>query len=79
MGARVWRVTTPEELQRALKKARSETRTCAIVIETEAHRYGPDSEVWWDVAPAQVSNDPAIQRARSEYEAERDRAQRFYY
>lgn len=79
MGARAWRVSTPEGLRQALVEARGETRTCAIVIETEAHRYGPDSEVWWDVAPAEVSNDPATRRARSEYEAERDRLQRFYY
>jgi len=79
MGARAWRVTQPEELRQALREARDETRTCAIVIETEAHRYAPDSEVWWDVAPAEVSNTPATRRARREYEAERDRLQRFYY
>jgi 3D-(3,5/4)-trihydroxycyclohexane-1,2-dione acylhydrolase (decyclizing) len=79
MGARTWRVATPEELQRALEEARHETRSCAIVVETEAHRYGPDSEVWWDVAPAEVSTDPATQRARAEYEAERKRLQRLYY
>jgi 3D-(3,5/4)-trihydroxycyclohexane-1,2-dione acylhydrolase (decyclizing) len=79
MGAKAWRATSPEELRRALTEARSETHSCAIVIETEPHRYGPDSEVWWDVAPAQVSSDPATQRARSEYEADRDRLQRFYY
>jgi 3D-(3,5/4)-trihydroxycyclohexane-1,2-dione acylhydrolase (decyclizing) len=79
MGAKAWRVTTPDELRQTLKDARGETRTCAIVIDTEPHRYGPDSEVWWDVAPAEVSDDPATQQARAEYEAERDRLQRFYY
>jgi len=52
MGARTWNVRTPEELQVALKEARSETRSCVIVAEIEPHRYGPSSEVWWDVAAA---------------------------
>ena len=28
-----------------------------IVCETEPHRYLPGSEVWWDVAPPEVSED----------------------
>jgi 3D-(3,5/4)-trihydroxycyclohexane-1,2-dione acylhydrolase (decyclizing) len=78
MGAATWRVTNPEDLRQALEEARTTSRTCAIVIETEPHRYGPDSEVWWDVVPAEVSRDPATRRARAEYEASRDRLQRFY-
>ncbi len=79
MGARAWNVGTPEELQRALAAARAETRPCVIVVEVEKHRYGPGSEVWWDVAPAQVTNEPATQAARAAYEADRARLQHFYY
>lgn len=79
MGARTWQVASPQELRRALTQAREETRSCVIVIETEPHRYGPDSEVWWDVAPAEVSNDAETQQARTQYEADRARLQRFYY
>jgi 3D-(3,5/4)-trihydroxycyclohexane-1,2-dione acylhydrolase (decyclizing) len=79
MGARAWRVANATELRQALAEARKETRSCVIVIETEKHRYGPASEVWWDVAPAEVSHDPETEQARALYEAERRRWQRFYY
>ena len=79
MGAKAWHVTNPDELRKALQKAREETRSCAIVIETEKHRYGLGSEVWWDVAPAEVSNDPETQQARAEFEADQTNLQRFYY
>ncbi|MCI0461877.1 MAG: thiamine pyrophosphate-dependent enzyme, partial [Gemmataceae bacterium] len=79
MGARAWRVSTPEELRKALREARSETRSCVIVAETEPHRYVPGSGVWWDVAPAEVSNDPMVQKARTDFEEDRQKFQRFYY
>ena len=37
-----------------------------IVVETEKHRYSPGSNVWWDVAPAEVSADDATQRLRAD-------------
>ena len=79
MGARTWNVTTPEELTRALAAAREETRSCAIVMEIEKHRYGPSSEVWWDVAVAEVTGDKVTKEARVEYEESRAKLQRFYY
>lgn len=78
MGARAWSVETPQELERALAEARGETRSCVIVVEVEKHRYGPDSQVWWDVAPAQVTNEPVTQEARQTYEADRARWQRYH-
>jgi len=78
MGARAWRVATPEELRRALREAREETRSCVIVAEVEKHRFTSGSGVWWDVAPAEVSRDPATQEARAAYEEDRRRLQRFY-
>lgn len=79
MGVKAWRVANAGELRQALKEARAESRSCAIVITTERHRYGPGSEVWWDVAPAEASNDAETRQARTEYEADRSRLQRFYY
>lgn len=79
MGVKAWRVTNADELRQALKEARAETRSCAIVITTEKHRYGPGSEVWWDVAPAEVSGDAETQQARTQYESDRAKLQRFYY
>ena len=79
MGARAWNVTSPDELEAALKEARSETRSCVIVAEVEKHRYSPDSGVWWDVAVAEVTEDEVTQEVRNRYEEEQEKLQRFYY
>ena len=79
MGARAWNANTPEALRKALQEARSETRPCVIVVETEKYRSLPGSEVWWDVAVAEVSQDPVTQKLRAEYERDRERLQRFHY
>lgn len=78
MGARVWRVSTPEQVRQVLREARAETRTCAIVVEVEKHRYLPASGVWIDFGVAQTSQDPLTQKLRREYEADQQQ-QRFYY
>jgi 3D-(3,5/4)-trihydroxycyclohexane-1,2-dione acylhydrolase (decyclizing) len=78
-GARTWHVATPEQLRVALCEARTERRTCVIVAEVEKHRFLPGGGVWWDVAPAEVSRDPATQKLRAEYEADRERLQRYHY
>jgi 3D-(3,5/4)-trihydroxycyclohexane-1,2-dione acylhydrolase (decyclizing) len=78
LGARAWNVATVDELRAALAAARVETRPSVIVVETEPHRYLPDGGVWWDVAPAEVSELPEVQERRAEYERDRDALQRFY-
>jgi 3D-(3,5/4)-trihydroxycyclohexane-1,2-dione acylhydrolase (decyclizing) len=79
MGARAWSCRTVDELRAALRESRAETRPCVIVVETEKHRFSPGSGVWWDAAPAEVSQDPATRERRAEYERDRDRLQRFHY
>lgn len=79
MGARTWHVTTPDALRHALAEARDERRSCVIVVETEPHRYLPGAGVWWDVAPAETTNDPVTDERRTAYENERAQLQRFYY
>lgn len=78
-GARAWHVRSPDELRQALREARSETRACVIVCETEKHRYLPPSDVWWDIASAEATNDPMTRKLREGYEAERRTSQRFHY
>ena len=79
MGARTWNASTPDEVRQALREAREEKRTSVIVVETEKYRFLPGSGVWWDVAPAEVTKDPATKRLRAEYDASRRKLQRFYY
>jgi len=76
-GARVWEAATPSELEAALEAARAERGPCVIVVTTERYARGPSSEVWWDVAPAAVSEDEVTRQARAEYE--RGREQQRYY
>lgn len=78
MGARVWRVSKADAFRQALREARAETRSCAIVVETEKYRFPPGSEVWWDVAPAEATEDPATKELRSQYEKNRAALQRYY-
>jgi 3D-(3,5/4)-trihydroxycyclohexane-1,2-dione acylhydrolase (decyclizing) len=78
-GARSWRVETPEQLRQSLREARAEPRACVIVVETEKHRFLPGGGIWWDVAPAEVSQDPKTRELRAEYEHDRARLQRLHY
>jgi 3D-(3,5/4)-trihydroxycyclohexane-1,2-dione acylhydrolase (decyclizing) len=78
-GARTWHVENPEQLRQALREARNERRACVIVAETEKNRFLPGGGVWWDVAPAEVSQDPATQKLRAEYERDRAKLQRYHY
>lgn len=60
-----------------MREARAETRSCVIVVETEKHHYGPDSDSWLDISPAEVSNDPVPQELRKQYEQDK-KLQRFF-
>jgi len=77
LGARAWRVSSADELEAALAEARAEKGPCAIVVTTDRYRRGLPAEVWWDVAPAEVSLDETTIQARDEYELGRA-AQRYY-
>ena len=78
-GAVAFKADTPDALRAALEQARGESRTCVIVCETEKYRNLPPSEVWWDIAPSEASEDPVVQKIRAEYERDRAELQRFYY
>ena len=54
-------------------------RSCRLCrhLEIEKHVFGPGSDVWWDVAPAEVTDDDETARLRESYERGR-RAQRYY-
>ncbi len=78
-GARAWHAFTPDEFERALREARAETGVCVIVAEIEKHRVLPGGGCWWDVAPAEVSQDPKTRELRAEYERDQARFQRLHY
>jgi 3D-(3,5/4)-trihydroxycyclohexane-1,2-dione acylhydrolase (decyclizing) len=78
LGARVIRAGSMEEVRSALDEAKTATGG-PVVIHVETDRYAgvPSYEGWWDVPVAEISDDPAVQRARREYEDAR-KAQRQY-
>ena len=79
MGAKGWYVTTPDELCSALREARGESGACVIAAEVSRVRQPEASGVWWDVAPAEVSGNEAVQKNRAQYEKLRAERQRLHY
>ncbi|MBX5469206.1 MAG: 3D-(3,5/4)-trihydroxycyclohexane-1,2-dione acylhydrolase (decyclizing) [Thermoleophilaceae bacterium] len=78
LGATAFRVSTPEETRDALARARELDGPVVIVAETVPHVDLPGSGAWWDVAPSEVSGDELVRKLRAEYEADRERLQRYY-
>ncbi|HLJ49304.1 MAG TPA: 3D-(3,5/4)-trihydroxycyclohexane-1,2-dione acylhydrolase (decyclizing) [Bryobacteraceae bacterium] len=71
LGAHAFKAANVCELKQALEKAKTLDRTTVIVIETEREVRVPGYESWWDVAVAEVSENPAVKQARAEYEEAR--------
>jgi 3D-(3,5/4)-trihydroxycyclohexane-1,2-dione acylhydrolase (decyclizing) len=69
LGARSERVRTVDEFRAILNDTRDETRPVVIVVATIPHANLPGSEVWWDVAPAEVSDAPWLPAVRDDYNA----------
>jgi 3D-(3,5/4)-trihydroxycyclohexane-1,2-dione acylhydrolase (decyclizing) len=69
LGADVIRVRTIEEFREAIARSRGSDRTTAIHIETDPLAPVPDSENWWDVPVAEVSQLDTTTAARKTYEA----------
>ena len=68
LGARAVRAKTIAELRAALKDARAATEPTVIVIETDPLAAVP-SYGWWEVVPAEVSEQEGVRKARQEWAA----------
>lgn len=68
LGAQVFSARDLPELKGALEKARKQTKTTVIVIETDPEKRVPGYESWWDVPVAEVSEMPSVRKARAEFE-----------
>ena len=69
MGAKAIYATSANEVREALNSTRSEVGPVVIVVPTIQHANLPASNVWWDVAPAEVSTQPWVAEVRKEYDA----------
>ncbi len=79
LGAHVIRATTREALSAALEEAKTiQHQPVCIVTEVDRHQRVGGYESWWDVAVAEVSDNPAVQESRRAYE-EAKRKQRRYW
>ena len=71
LGTHALRAKTVADLEGALKEARKQTRTTVIVIETDPEARVGGYESWWDVPPAETSEQDPVRAARSTYEEAR--------
>ncbi len=71
LGARAIRADTATDLRNALNETRGHQGTVVIVAAAIPHADLPGAGVWWDVAPAEVSEVATVPPLRAEYEADR--------
>jgi 3D-(3,5/4)-trihydroxycyclohexane-1,2-dione acylhydrolase (decyclizing) len=68
LGAHVIRAATIEQFRDALAAAKTAERTTVIHIRTDRYAGVPSYESWWDVPPAEVSEQASVREARSVYD-----------
>jgi 3D-(3,5/4)-trihydroxycyclohexane-1,2-dione acylhydrolase (decyclizing) len=78
LGAWAVRAQTREQLQDALKEARTADCTAVIVIETDINQRVPGFESWWDVPIAETSQLESVQSARVVYEEAKQKERYFF-
>jgi 3D-(3,5/4)-trihydroxycyclohexane-1,2-dione acylhydrolase (decyclizing) len=78
LGAKVFRANTREAFSAALEEAKTiQDRPVCIVVEVDRRQRVGGYESWWDVAVAEVSDNPAVRQARADYE-EKKQNERYY-
>jgi 3D-(3,5/4)-trihydroxycyclohexane-1,2-dione acylhydrolase (decyclizing) len=68
LGAISEKVSSLADLERALKKAKGNTRSTVIVIDTDPMKSTDAGGHWWDVAVPEVSTRSQVRAARKNYE-----------
>jgi 3D-(3,5/4)-trihydroxycyclohexane-1,2-dione acylhydrolase (decyclizing) len=68
MGAIAVKVSSIGDLEGALLKAKKATRTCVVVIDTDALITTQEGGSWWEVAVPEVSVRKKVNAARKAYE-----------
>jgi 3D-(3,5/4)-trihydroxycyclohexane-1,2-dione acylhydrolase (decyclizing) len=73
LGAQVIRANNRDELANALQAAQASDQTVCIVVETDRRQRVSGYESWWDVAVAEVSENPVVNQAREKYEQDKQK------
>jgi len=76
LGAHAIRAKTMADLRAALKEAKRATETTVIVIETDPVVSVPTYESWWEVVPAEASEQDGVRKARQDWSANKKRQRR---
>jgi 3D-(3,5/4)-trihydroxycyclohexane-1,2-dione acylhydrolase (decyclizing) len=76
LGARAVRARTIADLRTALTDAKAATETTVIVIETDPLISVPSYESWWEVRPAEVSEQEGVRKARQDWSTNQKRQRR---
>jgi 3D-(3,5/4)-trihydroxycyclohexane-1,2-dione acylhydrolase (decyclizing) len=77
LGAHVLECQSYAEFAAAVQAARAQERTTVIYIQNDRLQGVPGYESWWDVPVAEVSQMPAVDAARHEWQAMRARERYF--
>ncbi|MBA3871454.1 MAG: 3D-(3,5/4)-trihydroxycyclohexane-1,2-dione acylhydrolase (decyclizing) [Anaerolineae bacterium] len=77
LGAHVIKASNRDELANAVKQAQGMSETVCIVVETDRRQRVGGYESWWDVAVAEVSENPAVQQARKDFEQAKTKEQHY--
>ncbi len=77
LGAHVIKASNRDELANAVQQAQGMSETVCIVVETDRRQRVGGYESWWDVAVAEVSENPAVQEARKGFEEAKTKEQHY--
>lgn len=77
LGALAIRASTAAEVREALASTRDTEGPVVIVVPTVPHVDLPGGDVWWDVAPAEVSGQEWVRTLRADYDQARSRQRWF--
>ena len=73
MGAKSEEVEGIASLEKALERARNSETTYVIIILTDPNKTVEEGGNWWDVAVAEVSNEKGVNKARKNYELQKEK------
>ncbi|NYD44456.1 3D-(3,5/4)-trihydroxycyclohexane-1,2-dione acylhydrolase (decyclizing) [Actinomadura luteofluorescens] len=77
LGADVIRAEGADGFRKALRQAIASPRTTVVHVETDPLAAGPDSEAWWDVPVAEVSELDDTRQARAHYDDSKKTQRRY--
>ncbi|WP_435156718.1 3D-(3,5/4)-trihydroxycyclohexane-1,2-dione acylhydrolase (decyclizing) [Amycolatopsis sacchari] len=77
LGATVLRTSTVDEFTEAIARAKANSTTTVVHVETDLHGPNPPGSAWWDVPVSEVSELDSTRKAHENYAAHK-RRQRHY-